>query len=379
MTLDVIIMLTVALLLHPALGRFRALTKEVKHVSLLTSSGRGKEELIGMKRNLPLASMASLVAFVLSFTCAPAKAATTLRVATLVPQASSWGRILETWRKAVAEKTNNRVKLDLYYNAVQGMEDAMVAKMKTRQLDGAVVSSVGLADIYKNALALQLPGVLNTWDKLDRARNAVGPELEKGFASNGFSLTSWADLGVVHPFSTGYAVKTPSDIKSRRPLLFRDDVILPTVFQTLGSVVPRLLSVGEVLPALQTGSVDFLFAPGLAVEQLQWAQHLDHVTDWPMVCVIGGTVFRTEALDALPSDVRATFLEIQQRVGAAQTKMGRKDDESAYTRVAKKMVVQELDASNRDAWDKLAKEAVRKLSQSTFPRELVDKIVAYGK
>jgi len=325
------------------------------------------------------AAAAAATALTLSFTCATAKAATTLRVATLVPQASSWGRILQTWDKAVAEKTHDVVKLDIYYNAVQGMEDSMVAKMRTGQLDGAVVSSVGLADIYKNVLALQLPGVLTTWEKLDRARGALGAELKAGLANNGFSLLSWADLGVVRPFSTGYAVRRPSDLKNRHPLLFRDDPILPMLYQSLGGVVPRPLSVGEVLPALQSGGVDFVFAPGLAVEQLQWAQHLDHVTDWTLVCVIGGTVFRTASLDALPSDLRETFLDIQRRVGEAQNRMVRKDDQSAFSRVTKKMTVQQLDASEKDTWDKLAQEAVRKLAQSTFPRELVDQVLAYGK
>src|SRR5262245_10142851 len=77
-------------------------------------------------------------------TASPARAATTLRVGSLAPKVSSWGKILRTWEKAVTDKTAGQIQLDVYYNGVHGMEDAMVAKMRTGQLDGAVLSSVGL-------------------------------------------------------------------------------------------------------------------------------------------------------------------------------------------------------------------------------------------
>ncbi len=305
-----------------------------------------------------------------------ANAATTLRVATLAPKASSWGRILSAWERAVKDKTSGEVKLDVYYNAVHGMEDSMVAKMKSGQLDGAVLSSVGLSDIYKNVLALQLPGLLSTWSTLDRVRAALAPEIKQGFSDAGFTLLSWADVGLVHPFSSGFAVRRPSDIKSRHPLVFRDDPILPVMFQTLGGVVPTPSSVAEVLPALRTGTVDFVLAPGLAVEQLQWAQHFDHVTNWTLVCVLGGTVFRTASLEALPADLRTTFVDVQVRVGEALTKFVRKDDESAFDRVSKKMKVLELDDADREAWTALTRESVRRLSHSAFPRALVEKVAS---
>src|SRR5689334_8447928 len=111
---------------------------------------------------------------------APAHAATTLRVGSLAPKVSSWGKILRTWERAVDEKTAGQIKLDIYYNGVHGMEDAMVAKMRTGQLDGAVLSSVGLADIYRNILALQLPGLLSSWAALDKVREVLAPELKQG-------------------------------------------------------------------------------------------------------------------------------------------------------------------------------------------------------
>lgn len=326
-----------------------------------------------VRRHHELLAAAAVVAGGLAL-APPAHSATTLRVGSLAPKASSWGRIIRTWEKAVADKTDGAIKLDVYYNGVHGMEDAMVGKMRTGQLDGAVLSSVGLADIYRNILALQLPGLLSDWATLDRVREALAPEMKQGVEDAGFALLSWADVGRVRPFSNGFAVHRPSDVQGKRPLVYRDDPILPTVFQTMGGVVPTPHSVMEVLPALRTETVNVVFAPALAVEQLQWAPQLDRVTNWSMVCVIGGTVFRKQAMLTLPEDLRATFLEIQTKVGQALTKMVRKDDESSYERISKKMVVTELDAADKEAWSALTRESVKRLAVSAFPRPLVEKV-----
>jgi TRAP-type transport system periplasmic protein len=239
-----------------------------------------------------------------------------------------------------------------------------------------VLSSVGLGDIYRNILALQLPGLLSSWAALDRVREALAPELKKGLDDAGFSLLSWADVGQARLWCSGCAVHKPGDIKGKRPLVFRDDPILPTLFEVVGGVVPAPHSVMEVLPALRTGTVNVLVSPGLAMEQLQWAPYVDHVSNWSLVCVIGGTVFRKEAIAALPEDLRTTFVDIQARVGQVQTKTVRKDDDASYERVSKKMQVTELDAGDRQAWAELTRESVRRLSQATFPRPLVEKIAS---
>jgi TRAP-type C4-dicarboxylate transport system substrate-binding protein len=95
-----------------------------------------------------------------------------------------------------------------------------------------------------------------------------------------------------------------------------------------------------------------------------------------MVCVIGGTVFRKAALDPLPQDLRGAFMDIQGKVGQALTKMVRKDDESAYDRISKKMLVTELGPEDKEAWTALTRESVKRLAVSTFPRTLIEKVAS---
>lgn len=302
---------------------------------------------------------------------AEAAAKTKLRFSTLAPKNSSWGKVFKVWEQAIIKKTHGEIELDVYYNGVQGMEESMVGKMKTGQLDGAALTAIGLSKINRNVMAMTLPWVINSWDKLDKVRPKVAPELEKEFEKKGFRVLGWGDVGLVYGFAKGFAVKSPEDIRGKRPLVWRNEPVGPVVYSIIGQITPVPLSVTEVLPALRSGSVDMISAPALAAEQLQWTPHLDHVTSKPVVTATGATVFRAKALDEMPADLRKTFLDMQQRVGAAQNKRIRKLDKEAYQRISKRMKVVE---PNVDAWEKVAKQSLKRLSQGVFPRDLMRKV-----
>src|SRR5262249_33266240 len=159
------------------------------------------------------------------------------------------------------------------------------------------LTSVGLAKIYRPILILQIPGLFRSWERLDAARNALAPELEKGFADAGFTLAGWGDVGMVKGFTAGFEIPSPEDLRRKKPFHWRDDSIGPTVYQVIGGVNPVPLSIPEVLTALGTGTVNVVNAPALAAEQLQWASKLDHMSEDSTVMAIGAMVFSTKRLN----------------------------------------------------------------------------------
>src|ERR1700755_2756533 len=114
----------------------------------------------------------ALSLFVFSFSPA-AHAGQTLRIGTVAPRGSTWGKALAAWEKIVVEKTQGEVSLQVYYNAIQGDERTMVSKLRTGQLDGAALSSVGLSNVFYDVMVLQLPGVSNSWPLVDMLRNLM--------------------------------------------------------------------------------------------------------------------------------------------------------------------------------------------------------------
>jgi TRAP-type C4-dicarboxylate transport system substrate-binding protein len=185
----------------------------------------------------------------------------------------------------------------------------MVTKIKSGQLDGAAITAVGLGQIHPPILILQLPGLFTTWEKLDKAREALRGDFERALDAAGFVLPGWGDVGLSRRLSKGFAVAAPGDLRGKKPYVWREDPIMPAMLQVIGGVTPVPLGVPEVLPNLNTGAIDVITAPALAAEQLQWASRLDTINPQVVAASIDALVFSKSKLDQMPADLRALLLD----------------------------------------------------------------------
>ncbi len=320
-----------------------------------------------------LAAIFGVLAVLVGITPKEAEAAEVLKIGTLAPQQSPWGKVFQVWQEAVKQKTKGALELQFFYNGQQGDEGAMVGKMKAGQLDGAAVTAVGLSKIHKPILALQLPGLFTTWEKLDTARNAVKGDFEKGAESAGFTILGWGDVGMAHVMSVGHEVRKPGDLVGKKPYMWRDDVISPVLYQVIGAT-PVPLNVPEVLPNLNTGAINVINAPALAAEQLQWAPKLTHIHEEVTGCAIGALIISSKRLAALPPDLRAHLIETGAKASGALTKTIRGEDAAAFARIKGKAKVVTLTADELKAWDDTTKEVRKRLGQGTFDPALIKKL-----
>jgi TRAP-type C4-dicarboxylate transport system substrate-binding protein len=303
-----------------------------------------------------------------------ASAAEVIKIGTLAPAASPWGQVFKIWAEAVKKRSNEAVELQFFWNGQQGDEGAMVGKMKDGQLDGAAVTAVGLGKIHKPILALQIPGLFTTWSKLDAARDAMKGDFEKGVSDAGFSLLGWGDVGAAHVMSKGFPVKSPDDIKGKKPYMWRDDAIQPILFQVIGGITPVPLNIPEVLPNLNTGAVDIVIAPALAAEQLQWSSKLDTIVSDVAGMAIGALVLSSKRLASLSEENRNIITETGRFAATALTKRIRTEDDAAFARMKGKMTVVDLSGDERGKWDSVFRQTRDRLKQGTFSADLVNKL-----
>ncbi len=97
-----------------------------------------------------------------------------LRIGTLVPKNSLYHRQLmaigESWRAA----QGSGAKYLVYPDGSQGGEAEMVRRMRIGQLQGALMSVVGLREIEPSVAALQnMPLLFRSWDELDYVREKM--------------------------------------------------------------------------------------------------------------------------------------------------------------------------------------------------------------
>ncbi len=307
-----------------------------------------------------------------------ASAAEVIKIGTLAPKSSPWGKVFETWIKAVNEKSGGNLELQFFYNGTQGDEDGMVGKIKSGQLDGAAVTAVGLGKIYKPILALQMP-LFTSWSKLDKARDAMKSEFEKGAKDAGFFIGGWGDVGLVRTMAKGFAIKVPDDLKGKKPYYIRSDSIQPAIYSVIGGVSGVPLNVPEVLPNLNTGAINVINAPCLAAEQLQWAGKLDNITENVSATAIGALVFSNKRMDSLPADLKTILTDTGKVASTALTTKIRSEDDAAFGRLKGKMTVTSLSDDDKAKWSTVFKQARQKLAQGTFSSDLVTKLEGYAK
>ncbi|MEZ4301509.1 MAG: TRAP transporter substrate-binding protein DctP [Polyangiaceae bacterium] len=316
------------------------------------------------------------LAFVAGFGFAREAKAETVKIGTLAPKSSPWGKVFETWKKAVDEKSGGKLEIQFFYNGQQGDEDAMVGKIKSGQLHGAAITGVGLSKVYKPILALQMP-LFSSWTKLDKARDAMKTDFEKGAKDAGFFIAGWGDVGLVRTMSKGFAIKVPDDLKGKKPYYIRTDSIQPAIYSVIGGVSGVPLGVPEVLPNLNTGAINVINAPCLAAEQLQWAGKLDNLNSAPSATAIGALVFSSKLLDALPADLKTILVDTGKVASSALTTKIRSEDDAAFKRLKGKMTVTDPSADDKAKWEAIFKQARAKLAQGTFSSDLVKKLEGF--
>ncbi len=303
----------------------------------------------------------SAAAFVLIGTAGMANAKSTLKMATLAPPRSPWGKVFKTWSKAVEQKTKGEVEVEWLWNGTAGPESGVVGKIKSGQITGAAITAVGLASIDKRFLALQMPGAFKSWKDLDKARDKFAPELFAAAKKEGFHVGGFGDVGIGRVMSKGFAVKVPGDLKGKSPGMISDDIIAPKIYEAIGGVTGVPSSVVGFLPKLNSGAINVMNTPSLAAEQLQWASRLDHINTASTYFGIGAVVMSEKELGKLSADHREVVTSTGKQAADALTKRIRKADDKAFDRLKKKMKVHEASGAEKAEWDKVFKKGCERL------------------
>jgi len=301
----------------------------------------------------------------------------TFRIASLAPAGSSWMKVLNAWNKTLQEQTKGKVKLRFYPGGSQGDERDFVRKMRVGQLDGGVVTMTGMSMLVPAMTVLTLPGFLDTYEELDRVRDKMAPQFEEMFNKEGFKLVGWGDAGKTRLFSV-QPIKRPSEIKSMRPWVWKDDAIFVEFYQVIGASAVRL-GVPEVYPALQTRMVDVIASSALTAVALQWYTQVKYMTAHNSAIIAGGTMMRKDKFEELPPDLREIFQSTADRAHELLNKTIRKDDQKAYDIVVKKGIVPVEAGDAKAEWDEADKKVRDSLTGRMFPKSLVEAVAAAAK
>lgn len=247
-----------------------------------------------------------LMLSVLSF--GTVQAATELKFATLAPKGSSLYKGLQKVSDQIAKDTQGRVKLNIFAGGVAGDEKDVVRKIRYGQLHGAALTGVGLGLIDPQVRVLELPFLFKDQATVDKAYVELRPYFKSAFASKGFQLLGWAEVGFVNIFSNK-PIKSISDLKGMKMWMWEGDPLAKAMYDAMG-VTPVPLAITDVLTSLQTNLIDGAYAPPLGAIAFQWHTKTKYVTDVNLVNGTGGLVVSNQAWDKISAADRKTIESI---------------------------------------------------------------------
>lgn len=277
-----------------------------------------------------------------------AHAAEVLKVASWAPQASSWGQLLQKLASTLKKSSRGAIVLDIQHNGAAGQEQAVLARLKSGSLDGAMVTGIGLADLHPPLGALHLPGLWPSWAALDGARDAMKATFEAEALLAQVVGAGWVDLGVVRRLSRA-PIRLPEDVRGRGSACLSGDRIGDAIFRALGST-PHSLSMADMALQINTGAVDVIDVPCLFSKQLSWSRSFNHLQEDPVGHAFGGILFSAARLEALSSSHRQLLLETSQTLTAAFLKQVRAEDDAAFSQMKREMTVVSQTPEEKAVW-----------------------------
>ena len=178
-----------------------------------------------------------------------------LRIGSLVPKNSLYHQQLlelgEAWRAA----QGGGARFVVFTDGSQGGEAELARRIRIGQLQGALLSVVGLREIEPSIGALQsLPMLFKSWEELDYVREKMRPAMEQKFLEKGFVVLGWGDAGWVRFFSKAPAFR-PEDFKGMKFFAWGSEPDQQAIMKSLG-YTPIPLETNDILPSIQTGMIN---------------------------------------------------------------------------------------------------------------------------
>jgi TRAP-type C4-dicarboxylate transport system substrate-binding protein len=303
-------------------------------------------------------------------------AAVTFKVATVSPDGSMWMKMLRQGASEIAKRTDERVTFKFYPGGVMGDDKAVLRKIRSGQLHGAVLTAGGLNQVYPDIQLYTLPMVFNDTAEVDHIRGRMDGTLMSGLASKGFVGFGIAEVGFAYAMSKAQ-VDTFDEVRSQKVWIPDGDPGAELAIRTF-DISPIPLSIADVLGGLQTGLINTVAVPPVGAIALQWHTQLKYVFDLPLLYVYGLLTVRDRQFDRLDAADQSIVREVMGEVVNQVNAQNRKDHMRAVEVLKTQGLafsVPTLEETRR--WKGLAEQATQQMiGEGLMSADLIEKLNA---
>lgn len=296
-----------------------------------------------------------------------------MKLATLAPNGSSYHRILLTMGTKWAG-IPGAADLKVYAGGIAGGEADIVIKMKIGQVDAALVTANGLADIDQAVQSLQaMPMLFRSLDEVEYVSAKLRPQLDKRLRDKGFVALVWLDAGWVRFFSKT-PVEHPGDLKKLKVFTWSGDTRVFDIYKS-GGFQPVSLETNDILPMLSTGMISAVPLPPIVALSTQLFHTAPYMLDLNWAPLVGALVVTERSWNKLTPAAQTAMARAAAEAGQQMKAANRAETASAIEAMKKRDLHIYVPTPAVEAeWQKVAEDSYPRIRGNVVPADFFDEV-----
>ena len=280
-----------------------------------------------------------------------------IKIGTMAPQGSLW----ETTLKEIAAEwdrlSSGRIRVKIYTGGSIGNEDDIIRKMKLGRLQGAALTSQGMANIDPDLLALSLPMKISDDEEFDYVFKKMIPSFNETLDKNGFTAVGWTMSGWVKWFTTK-PVSTPDDLAQIKLAVDNTDEKVIQIWKRIGfKVIP--LSLTDLMSGLYSGMAEGTYITPYAASAMGMAELTPYMHDMPITPLYAGLFINNKTWKRIPDEYKEEMIKRTEAVlSDFYDKMKKIEDDALEVMKGQGLVITPATPENTALWAEKVKAGV---------------------
>ena len=262
--------------------------------------------------NRGFASRLVLLLFALLALGVVPRAQRTVKLATLVPDGSLWGKAIRRMGAEWKKRTDGRVTLRVFAGGMAGDESVLIRKMRVGGLHAAALTTSGLGTLDPAFLVFEVPLLFRNDAEVRYVLERMGPLFEKRLEKKDFVLVHWGHAGWLRFFSKE-PIRSYEDFLGMKQFVWGESEFTDLYTAEGMRTVP--LAFTDVMIGLQTGLIDAFPVPPLVALSYQYFRSAPYMFDHRIAPLVGATIFTKRAWSRIRSEDQASILSVARQTG----------------------------------------------------------------
>lgn len=272
-----------------------------------------------------------------------------LKIGSPTPKGSPWDNALKELASEWREITDGQVQMRIFSGGIAGEEADVIRKMRFNSLQGAVLTALGINQIYPDSFVLSVPFLMHSDGEFEYVLDNIEGNLKENIEEQGFRVVTWTSVGWIYFFSTDKVVY-PDDMRRLKLASSDSDKAIAQALKALDfNAIP--VGLNELLTSLNSGLIDACYTVRLGAAAYQWFGIANHMLDLPIAPVLAGIVISDRAWRQIPDEYKDDMVRAAERVAdklASETEALERD--AMKIMLDNGLIVHEAPAPAVEAW-----------------------------